>query len=72
MIGVYKIQNLINENLYYGSSKNIQKRCKTHRSQLNGGKHGNFHLQRAWIKYGSHNFIFEVIEECSLDILLER
>jgi group I intron endonuclease len=72
MIGVYKIQNLINENLYYGSSKNIQKRWKTHRSQLNGGKHGNFHLQRAWIKYGSHNFIFEVIEECSLDILLER
>jgi group I intron endonuclease len=72
MSGIYKIENLINGDLYYGSSKNIQKRWKTHRNQLSRGKHGNFHLQRAWIKYGSHNFIFEVIEECSLDILLER
>ena len=72
MIGIYKIENLIDGNLYYGSSKNIQKRWKTHRSQLDSGKHGNVYLQRAWIKYGNDSFIFEIVEECSLDILLER
>jgi len=72
MIGIYKIENLIDGNLYYGSSKNIQKRWKTHRSQLNRGKHGNVYLQRAWTKYGNNSFIFEIVEECSLDLLLER
>ena len=34
MIGIYRIKNKINDKCYYGSSKNIEKRWKTHLNQL--------------------------------------
>ena len=52
MIGIYRIKNLVNEKCYYGSSKNIEKRWKTHLNQLRNKKHINSILQRAWNKYG--------------------
>jgi len=72
MIGIYKIKNLVNDKCYYGSSKNIEKRWRTHKNHLNSGKHHNIPLQRAWNKYGENNFSFEVVEECNETILLER
>jgi group I intron endonuclease len=72
MIGIYRIKNLVNDKCYYGSSKNIEKRWRIHKNHLNGGKHHNIPLQRAWNKYGENNFSFEVIEECNETILLER
>ncbi len=39
MIGVYRIKNKINKKCYYGSSKNIEKRWKTHLNQLKNKKH---------------------------------
>jgi group I intron endonuclease len=71
MTGIYRIRNLINDNCYYGSSKNIEKRWKTHKNQLRRKKHINSILQSAWNKYGEENFIFEIIEECSKDKLFE-
>jgi group I intron endonuclease len=71
MIGIYRIKNLINEKCYYGSSKNIEKRWKTHLNQLKNKKHINSILQRAWNKYGKNNFIFEVVEVCKLENLFE-
>jgi group I intron endonuclease len=71
MTGIYRIRNLINNNCYYGSSKNIDKRWKTHKNQLKRKKHINSILQSAWNKYGEKNFIFEIIEECSEDKLFE-
>ena len=72
MVGIYIIKNLKNDKCYYGSSKNIEKRWRTHLNQLNNGKYHNTHLQRSWVKHGEGNFIFEVIEECDEKILLER
>lgn len=72
MIGIYRIKNLVNDKCYYGSSKNIKKRWMTHKNHLNGGKHHNVPLQRAWNKYGEDNFSFEVVEECDETILLEK
>lgn len=72
MIGIYKIKNLLNNKCYYGSSKDIEKRWRTHKNHLNGGKHHNTPLQRSWDKYGEESFIFEVVEECDEKILLER
>jgi group I intron endonuclease len=71
MIGIYRIKNNINEKCYYGSSKNIEKRWKTHLNQLINGKHINCILQNAWNKYGKDNFIFEIVEECELENLFE-
>ena len=71
MIGIYRIKNLINGKCYYGSSKQIKKRWKTHLNQLRNQKHVNFILQSAWNKYGEDNFIFEIVEECKLEKLFE-
>jgi len=71
MIGIYRIKNLKNKKCYYGSSKNIEKRWRTHLNNLKNGKHHNTHLQRSWDKYGEDNFVFELVEECDETILLE-
>jgi len=68
--GIYRIKNIINNNCYYGSSKNINKRWNRHKNELNKNKHHNVILQRAWNKYGENNFIFEIMEECAIDELL--
>lgn len=70
MIGIYRIRNKVNGKCYYGSSKNIEKRWKRHKNDLKNNNHNPL-LQRAWNKYGENNFIFEVVEECELNILLE-
>ena len=72
MIGIYRIKNLKNKKCYYGSSKNIEKRWRTHSNNLKNGKHHNIHLQRSWDKYGEDNFVFELVEECNETILLEN
>lgn len=70
--GVYKITNIINNKFYIGSSKDIKNRWKQHRDALIESIHGNTHLQNAWNKYKEHNFIFEIIEECSPEMQFER
>jgi group I intron endonuclease len=72
MIGIYRIKNLVNGKIYYGSSKNIEKRWRTHKNNLNNRKHHNVHLQRSWNKYGENAFVFEVVEECEENLLLEK
>jgi group I intron endonuclease len=72
MIGIYKITNLVNGKIYYGSSKDIEKRWRIHKNNLNNNKHHNIKLLNAWNKYGEENFKFDVIEECDETILLEK
>lgn len=72
MIGVYMIYQMNTGKVYIGSSKRIEKRWKEHKRELNNNKHHNRYLQRAWNKYGGESFLFDVIEECNLDILIER
>lgn len=72
MIGIYKISNKQNGKYYVGSSHNIEKRFNQHQRTLELGCHHNEHLQRAWAKYGSSSFIFEVVEECTPEVLHSR
>lgn len=72
MIGIYKIENLINHKVYIGQSVSIKDRLKHHKQMLIKNKHFCSHLQKSWNKYGESNFIFEVIEECAKEDLDDR
>ncbi len=70
--GIYKITNIVNNKIYIGSATNINSRWSSHRRYLKLGKHHNIHLQRSYIKYGLENFTFEIIEECLVELLIEK
>ena len=70
--GIYKIVNSINGKLYIGSALNIMTRFATHKHLLFEGKHFNLHLHNAWDKYGSDNFLFEILEECDKECLKDK
>ena len=73
MIGIYKIENLINGKVYIGQSSNILKRWSTHKSFANSLVNSrNTHLYNAIKKYGIENFSFEIIEETSIEDLNKR
>jgi len=72
MIGIYKITNCTNEKFYIGSSKNIQQRWYKHKALLRHNKHENQKFQNAWNKYGEDSFIFDIIEYCDEENLLDR
>ena len=75
MIGIYKIENLINGKVYIGQSINISERFTEHkRETFNFSNKTKFyyHLYCAIRKYGLENFSFSVIEECSEKELDER
>ena len=67
--GIYKITNQINGKFYIGSSKDLSRRKKYHFRLLKKGINHSILLQRAVNKYGLDNFIFEVIAECSEELL---
>jgi len=63
MIGIYKIENLINHKLYIGQTVNFNERVYLHLSELRRNKHPNQHLQNSWNKYGSENFKVDLFED---------
>ena len=67
MVGIYKIQNLLNNKVYVGQSNDILRRWRDHKTNaFNLNDHNyNTHLYRSIRKYGLQNFSFEVLEECS-------
>lgn len=69
MIGIYSILNKINRKIYIGSSIDIEKRIKEHKTELKGGYHKNKHLTDSYNKYGLESFEFEVLEECEEQFL---
>ena len=59
-IGIYCIENTINNKKYIGQSVEIENRWSKHRSELNKNKHDNDYLQKSWNKYGEKilNFMY--------------
>ena len=74
MIGIYKIENLINHHKYIGQSTDIQDRWKKEKQRAfqERAHDYNYPLSRAFRKYGIDNFSFEIIEECEIEKLNER
>ena len=69
---VYLIKNNITNEIYIGSSSNIQNRWHVHRNSTNYLKYPNNLLYANIHKYGIKNFEFSILEECSRDKLLEK
>ena len=58
MIGVYAIVHVPTNVGYVGSTNDLTRRFKEHKTCLRGGKHHSKYLQNAWNKYGEENFEF--------------
>lgn len=63
--GIYYILNTQSKRVYVGSSKQIEKRLKQHKKDLELNRHCNVQLTRAWAKYNENDFIFGILEEMS-------
>ena len=74
MIGIYRIENLINHKNYIGQSVHIEARWSDHKRlafypQL---AEYNYPLYKAFRKYGIENFQFSIIENCLEDELDDK
>lgn len=59
---VYKITNIINDKIYYGSTKDFLSRKKSHLEGLFNKCHHNKNLQNDFNKHGASAFKFEIIK----------
>ena len=65
--GIYKLTNLINNKIYIGSTNNIKARKSKHKNRKT-----NTLISKAIFKYGWNNFLFEILEYCDNEKLIER
>ena len=70
--GIYKITNTKNNKTYIGSSTNVTNREYKHFWMLKKGIHDSEYLQKSFNKYGRDIFIFEIVEHCSYNTLIEK
>jgi group I intron endonuclease len=70
--GIYKITCVPTGKVYVGSAFDLARRQIEHRYHLKRGDHHCLYLQNAWNKHGADNFQFEIIEECSIELLQTR
>lgn len=70
--GVYRIRNTVDGKVYVGSAIDIARREEMHFRDLRTGRHRNLYLQRAFVKYGVSAFVLDVLEECTVEVLIER
>lgn len=69
--GIYSIICTINGKQYIGQSKNIYRRINLHKCRLNqqSSKHENQYFIEDWLKYGSENFDYVVLEYISDNLI---
>ena len=79
MIGIYKINNLINGKIYIGQSVNIFRRYQEHLRAGQPEKYShkkdrdiNLPIHKAMQKYGVQNFSLTILEECSKEKLDQK
>ena len=71
--GIYKITNILTEQCYIGQSVNIAERWKQHcKCGLGIEASATNTLYNSMQRDGVWNFTFELIEECSRDLLNEK
>jgi group I intron endonuclease len=70
MIGIYKITSPSGK-IYIGQSNNVEKRLKGYLKEYKCMS-SQKRLYNSFLKYGSENHIFEIIDECTIELLNER
>lgn len=68
--GIYQIRNTANGKIYVGSAVRLDRRWREHKRRLSKGEHHNPILTKAWLKYGTENFVFEPLFVCAKKDLL--
>lgn len=71
-IGIYEFKNKVSGKSYVGSTKDHKERYWSHISKLKRNIHDNKELQKDFNLLGRDNFEMIMLEECSIDMLLER
>lgn len=71
-IGVYCVRNTKNNKRYVGSSRNLLRRRNGHFQKLKKNISDHTPLQEDYNIYGKEYFIFEVIEYCEKENLIEK
>lgn len=69
--GIYQIVLKDDGRSYIGSAMNIEKRWKAHRDKSKPGPDRQV-ISRAIAKYGIENFEWKILEECSVENLIDR
>ena len=69
---VYKIINIITNDFYIGSSKDVKRRWAAHKWPSKWNEHPNNPLYLDMKKYGVDNFAFEILEEAETDSLKQK
>jgi hypothetical protein len=59
---IYQIRNVLDGNIYVGSTKSFDQRMQSHLHELRAGIHHSYKLQKAWDDYFPPAFSFEIIE----------
>lgn len=70
-MGVYGIFRRGTGECYIGSSIDIHRRWRDHRSRLRVKEHHNKKLENAWHKYGPEDFEFRILELCEEAHMIE-
>ena len=70
--GIYKISNTKTGKIYIGSSVDINRRFREHKSQLIHNRHRNSYLQRSWNANGENSFEFSILEIVESAFLIEK
>lgn len=70
--GIYRIRSIFNGKCYFGSAKKFRKRYWDHRNAVRRGDHHSPLLQRHANKYGENDLVFEIVEFCEKNVLIER
>ena len=73
MACIYKITNLVNDKVYIGKTlKTAEERWKEHCREYKKERCEKRPLYRAMNKYGIENFVYETIEECTVENINDR
>jgi group I intron endonuclease len=68
--GIYLIKNIVNNKIYIGSAKDINRRWVQHKSSLRLQTHHSKKLQNGFNKYGVDAFVYSIVELCSEDAMM--
>jgi len=72
MIAIYEIRNNITGRVYVGSSVDVAKRWRDHKSALKTGIHKSRSMQTDYSKHGLESFEHKVLEELTAETTKEQ